>query len=157
MSDLSEQHKLFARNLLKHKFNQTRAYMETYPDASKESAKSEASRLLTNPNLNEYLQKLVNAQEKQDLVEVEEVIDDLKLIKDRCMQEEPVMEYNKSTKKWEHTGEYQFNATAAIKSLELLGKYKKMFTDKHELTGANGGPIDNNLTIEFINGENTDS
>jgi hypothetical protein len=34
-------------------------------------------------------------------------------------------------------GEFQFNATGALKSLELLGRHLKMFTDKIEVGGIN--------------------
>jgi phage terminase small subunit len=33
-----------------------------------------------------------------------------------------------------------------LKAYELLGKYLKLFTDKHELSGAGGGPI----TFQFV-------
>lgn len=35
-------------------------------------------------------------------------------------------------------------------SLELLGKHLKLFTDKTELTGVDGGPIQENITVTFV-------
>lgn len=35
-------------------------------------------------------------------------------------------------------------------ALELLGKHLKMFTDKTEITGANGNPIETKWTVEVI-------
>lgn len=35
-------------------------------------------------------------------------------------------------------------------SLELLGKYLKLFTDKVEASGANGGPIEQAITVRFV-------
>ena len=35
-----------------------------------------------------------------------------------------------------------FNQAGAAKSLELLGKHLKLFTDKTEVTGKDGGPIE---------------
>ena len=46
--------------------------------------------------------------------------------------------------------EVMANHTAALKALELQGKHLKMFTDKVETTGANGGPIDTKLVIEYV-------
>ena len=46
--------------------------------------------------------------------------------------------------------EVMANHTAALKALELQGKHLKMFTDKIETTGANGGPIDTKLVIEYV-------
>src|SRR5690606_39413482 len=40
------------------------------------------------------------------------------------------------------TGVYVYNGSVANKALELLGKHMGMFTDKHELTGKDGGPIE---------------
>ena len=37
-----------------------------------------------------------------------------------------------------------------IKALELVGKYHKLFTDKQEHSGPNGGPQEQKLTIELI-------
>ena len=42
------------------------------------------------------------------------------------------------------------NHAAALKALELQGKHLKMFTDKTEVSGVNGGPIDSKLTIEYV-------
>ena len=42
------------------------------------------------------------------------------------------------------------NHAAALKALELQGRHLKMFTDKVESTGANGGPLENKLTIEYV-------
>lgn len=35
-------------------------------------------------------------------------------------------------------------------SLELLGKHLKLFTDKVENTGANGGPMQQEITVTFV-------
>jgi hypothetical protein len=40
------------------------------------------------------------------------------------------------------SGEVKQNLPAANKALELLGKEIGMFTDRTELTGANGGPLE---------------
>jgi phage terminase small subunit len=37
-----------------------------------------------------------------------------------------------------------------LKAYELLGKYLKLFTDKHEVSGAAGGPI----TFQFVEPDN---
>ena len=44
--------------------------------------------------------------------------------------------------------EVMANHTAALKALELQGKHLKMFTDKVETSGPNGGPIENKVTID---------
>lgn len=42
------------------------------------------------------------------------------------------------------------NLAMAFKGYELGGRHLKMFTDKTELTGANGGPIQTDSVFEFI-------
>jgi phage terminase small subunit len=46
----------------------------------------------------------------------------------------------------EQNGEF----SAALKGKELLGKHLKLFTEKHEVAGAGGGPI--GVTVEFVKG-----
>jgi hypothetical protein len=44
------------------------------------------------------------------------------------------------------TGEFQFDSGAVLKGCELLGKHLKLFTEKTEVTGANGTPIQHAVT-----------
>ena len=38
-----------------------------------------------------------------------------------------------------------------LKAYELLGKHLKLWTDKTELTGKDGGPQEQSVTIEYVN------
>lgn len=40
-------------------------------------------------------------------------------------------------------------------NLERLGRYLKMFTDKHELTGEDGGPVQQSITVQFVKPDDT--
>ena len=40
--------------------------------------------------------------------------------------------------------------SARVKALELIGKHLKMFTDKHEHTGAGGGPVVVQVTEQVV-------
>ena len=124
---LNEKQKLFCRELLKNKFNATKAYQKAYPDCSKESSRIEASRLLTNDNVEKYIQKLTEKEEKKDLITVKEVLEG---IKEDITDAKSVRQYS-----------------AALKGRELLGKYLKMFTEKIE----HDGNIDLNITKKVIN------
>ena len=42
------------------------------------------------------------------------------------------------------------NAGSILKGCELYGKHHKLFTDKHEHTGAGGGAIDFNWTTKVV-------
>lgn len=64
------------------------------------------------------------------------VLTRLKEVAERCMQHEEVLD-----REGNPTGEYRFEHTGANKALELIGKHLAMFTDKKEITGADGGAI----------------
>lgn len=68
------------------------------------------------------------------------VLTSLKSIAERCMQKEPVFD-----KQGNETGEFKFDSSGANKSLELLGKHLKLFTEKVEATNT----IDGGLTIKL--------
>lgn len=55
--ELSERHKRFCESYFKD-FNGSRAYKEVYEDVTDETARVNASRLLTNANINAYLESL---------------------------------------------------------------------------------------------------
>jgi phage terminase small subunit len=125
---ISEKHKLFCEKLLEHRFNQTRAYMDVYPKCK--TPRINASRLLTNANVKKHLEIIKKKYGFDDLVKPEDLISDLQEIKARCLVNEPVMEYDKESGEYMATGEYQFRENGALKAIELLGKYKAMWTDK---------------------------
>lgn len=64
------------------------------------------------------------------------VLQRLDRVADRCMQSEQVLD-----RQGKPTGEYQFDSAGANRALELLGKYHKLWTEKVEATGKDGGPI----------------
>lgn len=71
---------------------------------------------------------------------------------ERCRQARPVLDKQgkrvfAETPDGEIACAYQFNANAVLKGVELLGKHLKMFTDKIELTGKNGGKIETETTF----------
>ena len=84
--------------------------------------------LLQKTTIQQRLQELTAKQEDKNEITVSEIIQDLKILKDRCMQEIQVF-----NKKGEPTGEYQFDSAGANRSLELLGKHLAMFTDKFQV------------------------
>lgn len=107
---LSEKHKAFCKALLKHSFNQTKAYQETYPKANKDTARNNASTLLAKTSTQEYLSVLTKKQDKEDLVTVEEVIKGIK---------QEITDAREDGQR-----------SVSMKGFELLGKHLAMFTDK---------------------------
>jgi phage terminase small subunit len=152
MSELNEKQKLFCKEYIID-FNATRAYAKIYNREHDETSRVEGHNHLTNPNIQEYIKKLIKPKcDKLDIT-VDNVLRDILEIKERCMQKVPVREYNRDTREWIETGEWEFDASNALKATEQLGKYLKLFTDKHELTGKDGEPIENDITIRFVDAE----
>ena len=55
-------HECFIQALVRHKGNQTKAYLDTYPDASPESARRSAAFLLTKIDIRRRISGLLEAQ-----------------------------------------------------------------------------------------------
>lgn len=117
---ISDKHKLFCKALLKHKFNQTKAYSEVYPKANKDTARNNASTLLAKTSTQEYLSKLTEKQETKELVKVEEVLNNIKLALENDMRTDD---------------KGNMNTNGIYKGSELLGKYKSMWKDNINLEG----------------------
>lgn len=92
---------------------------------SAKTAAVAASRLLINVNIQERIQTKQNKLAEKTEITQEYIVNNLKKVAERSMQAEPVLDKN-----GEETGEYQFNATGANKSLELLGKHLGLFSEK---------------------------
>lgn len=108
---------------------------------SKRSAKEIASELLTKPNIKKAIQAAAENRSKKTGLNAEWVLERLEIVTDRCMQVTPVMEFDHNLKEMVETGEFKFEHTGANKSLELIGRHFKMFTDKKEISAPGGGPV----------------
>ena len=78
---------------------------------------------------------------------------------ERCRQHKPVTLRNGDpvlveTPDGVMTPAYTFDSSAVLKGCELLGKHLKLFTDKHEHAGPNGGPIENKWIVEIRDAKN---
>ena len=111
---ITDKHKQFCRELLKNQFNQTKAYQAVYPKSKSENARVHASRLMTKDNIQQYLEKLKSKQEKKELITIDEIVIGIKKVLDNCTKEDEAGNIKEA---------------GALKALELLGKYKSMFTD----------------------------
>jgi phage terminase small subunit len=104
---------------------------------SEKTAKEIGCENLTKPNI---AAEIAKRQEKlADKLEItaEYVLGGIKNLVERCIQAEPVLD-----REGNETGEYKFEAFAALKGYELLGKHKKLFIDRKEVSGPDGGPIE---------------
>jgi phage terminase small subunit len=124
---------------------------------SPKSAGIIADELLKIPYIKDGIQVAMDARSKRTDITQDNILKDLNEIKERCMQRSPVMEYDSDLKMLvqarDENGKHiwQFEANPAIKALELLGKHLRMWTDKTEVTGQDGGPININIILHRTN------
>lgn len=99
---------------------------------SEKTAKAQGSRLLTNADIAEAIQKAMDERAERVESEADWV---LRTIKEttQALLSDP-----------------EKNASNIFKGSELLGKHHKLFTDKVETTGANGGPVENLWRVEIV-------
>jgi phage terminase small subunit len=88
---------------------------------SPRSAKNAAYRLLDYPHVQREIQRLIDRTAAKQELDADEVLRRLDTVYSRCMQAEPVIEDGSET------GEYVFNASGAIRSCELIGRYLRMW------------------------------
>lgn len=88
MAKLSERHKAFVNEYLINGRNGTKAYMSVYKSVtSEDSAKANASRLLTKDNVKEYLEKEQEKLQKKTDINKEFILGEYMELLDSCKVE----------------------------------------------------------------------
>jgi phage terminase small subunit len=105
---------------------------------SPKTADQQGNQLLKKTIIRERLQKAMDKRAAIVDLTAADVLRDINAVKADAMRKT----YDKDG------NEVMANHTAALKALELQGKHLKMFTDKVETSGPNGGPIESKLTID---------
>lgn len=115
----------------------TEAMLKMKPDMKRKSAYNAGLRMLQSDKVREYIGVLLEARQKRLEMDEDWVVANLRNVYDRCMQNEPVYGAGSAVldENGEDTGEsvplyYKFDSAGSIKSLELIGKHMKMFSDK---------------------------
>lgn len=110
------------------------------------NARSQASALLTNPNILSRVRELQHEQVERLAVTQDFVVVQLIDTYNCCREPTPVREYDRESGEWVETGMYQFDSKGALRALELLGKHLGMYNDKLQLSGkVDTGQLDNVL------------
>jgi phage terminase small subunit len=126
---------------------------------SPHTANEQASRLLAKANIAKLIQEAMDKRSEDLGIDARYVLKSIKTTMERCSQAYPVLD-RKGEPVMVSIGEgedarivpaYAFDANGVLKGAELLGKHLKLFTDKTEITGKDGAPIDHNVKVEFIN------
>jgi phage terminase small subunit len=131
--ELSKQQEMFVNEYIACSQGKKAAIAAGYKPAQ---AHVQASRLLTLPKIKEAIERKQRKIEIRTEITKDWIVNNLKSVVERCMQTEQVF-YKGSPVE----GQYQFEHAGANKALELLGKHLGMFTDKVEMTGKDGQPL----------------
>lgn len=111
---------------------------------NRRSAATAASRILAKDEIAEYRAlRALRAYEEEGLSRDTVMSEAVKVYR-RCMQAEPVMQWNPDTKDWEESGEWRFDSKGALKALELMGEHLGVF--EKELDPAKN-KIDVNINV----------
>ena len=132
-NELNEKQKQFCLEYLKD-FNATRAYKKIYW-VSDDTARANASRLLANANISEYLASKAQKKVEEAEMWVDYVLEKLQQVIKIWMWEQEVELEEWKPKK-------VLDLSNVNSALEKLWKYHKMYTDKVEQDGS--------LSIEII-------
>lgn len=125
---MTDQRRLFCDEYLKC-LNGTKAAIAA--GYSETSARSQASQLLDDEEVQKYIEARREAASNISLVDIAWVQQRAKDVSDRCMQVEPVM-IPDGEGGWMESGEYKFDATNALKGAEILGKLIGAFERDNE-------------------------
>ena len=115
---LKPRERQFVREYLKHKLNGTQAAICV--GYSEGNAASQASRMLKKPEIKAYRDALLQEQFEAIGVTKHSIAAEVWGIYQKCMQKEPVMEWDSETRSWVHKGEWSFNVKGALKALDML-------------------------------------
>lgn len=167
MTSLSNQQKLFCQEYLKLGMNGTQAYLSVYKNCKKEeTAMTNASRLLRNAKVKEYIEELQSKVEEKAIVSIEDIVKELTAIafadrtkiskmEKRTLELESGKEIDYEDVVFALTDTLDDNTKKVIagykkgkngisvetydklKALELLGKYFGMFKDDSPIVNNN--------------------
>lgn len=113
---------------------------------AKSGAEVRGSELLRNRKVAAAIQQGMNIRAEKLEITADYVLESIVSTIERCKQAEPVTDRKGDpvlveTADGEMAPAYTFNAAGVLKGAELLGKHLKLFTDKLEHSGPDGGPV----------------
>lgn len=141
-TDLTAKQSRFVAEYLKDQNAKQAAIRSGY---SGKTAESQGSRLLSNARVRAAVDTALADAAERAGVTAAYVLSSLKEVAERCMQRSPVMvrQGREMVQKVDEEGRdvWEFDSMGANTALRNLGQHLKLFTDKHEVAGKDGGPI----------------
>lgn len=133
MSELTDKQMIFANEYLVD-LNATRAYKKAYPNVKKDSAaRASASKLLTKPNIKNYIDEQLKKIEDECIADAAEVMKYLTAVmRDEVTEEVVVVEGEGEGCSSARVVRKHMSAKDRNKAAELLGKRYRLFVDKVE-------------------------
>ena len=127
---LTDKMELFCQERMVNGDNKSAAYREAYDceNMSDESINVNASKLASNAKVTLRYNELVKERNKRFEMDQDDVLRDIILVKNRCMQEVPVMVYDPESQTYNQKkdddgkGVWQFDSGSALRALDMLGK-----------------------------------
>lgn len=143
MAKLTNRQQAFAREYLVD-LNATQAAIRA--GYAPKSAKVTGARLLTNANVSAAVQAAMDERAERTELTADYVLDGIRETIERCQQVAPILDRQGNpvfveTPNGEVAPAFAFDAKNVLRGFELLGKHLKLFTERHEHSGPNGGPI----------------
>lgn len=121
--------------------------LKAYRAAGYRGGANQASRLSADPKIKARIAELLEGAAEKAQIDVAYVLGTIHDTVERCKQAAPVLN-RKGERVLVETPEgdvvpaYTFDAGNVLRGAELLGKHLRMFAEKVEHTGKDGGPIE---------------
>lgn len=135
---MDEREKKFAAEYLVDMNGTQAAIRSGYkPGRNNASAAVAASRLLRDPRVRAYRAALIRESVEDMDVSREALVLKLLEIYRRCMEKEPVLEWDSAAGEWVESGVWKFDARGAARALEQLSKLMGFDAPtRHEISGG---------------------
>ena len=125
-SKLSKAQKIFADEYLID-LNATQSYLKAYPEATYNTARTEGSKLLANPNIKAYIDEQMAKKQDDRIMKQDEI---LRLLTSIARGEQTEQTLQLCGDGCQELVDKDISAKDRIKALELLGKRYGTFADK---------------------------
>ena len=125
-SKLSKSQKIFADEYLID-LNATQSYLKAYPEATYNTARTEGSKLLANPNIKAYIDEQMAKKQDERIMKQDEI---LRLLTSIARGEQTEQTLQLCGDGCQELVDKDISAKDRLKALELLGKRYGTFADK---------------------------